>query len=100
VSGRRAAPPQSCARRWLPSRSTKRARLALCIAAWFATRLRDPERKQVSQAKEAAILALRSELDMTPTLRSELGLPSRVKRNGAPCACSTSFTHKVWNLAA
>jgi hypothetical protein len=61
-------------------------------------RLRDPERKQVAQATEAAILALRGELDHEPTamLRGELGLPSRAQAR----RLLDQLTQKVWNVAA
>jgi hypothetical protein len=55
------------------------AALSARIAAWLETQLTEDERCAVAQAKRAAIVQLRAELDAEPEpeLRDQLGIPSR-----------------------
>jgi hypothetical protein len=71
--------------------------LALRIAAWLDARLSKEERTQVAQAKDAAIRALRGELEHEPAfaLRHEVGVPSRVEA----LTLFDQLARDVWQVA-
>ena len=79
ISRTAAAPDVRAAMGSIAADEASHAALSARIAAWLDTQLTEKERFAVAQAKGAAIVQLRTELDAEPEpeLRDQLGIPSR-----------------------